>query len=146
MVKLNKIKFKNFSSSVTHSWGFPGGSDGKESVYNVGDLGSIRGLGRFPWRREWQSTPVLLLGEFHGQRSLAGYSSWNHQESDTTKRLTHVALGYSTHYIKEPCQHLDSTFSLQTVRQYVYVLCSHEFFGPLLQQKNIPCEDQGQDI
>ena len=31
-----------------HSKDFPGGSDGKASVYNVGDLGSIPGLGRFP--------------------------------------------------------------------------------------------------
>ena len=46
MVKLNKIK--NFDSSVTHSWGFPGGSDGKESAYNVGDLDLILGLGRPP--------------------------------------------------------------------------------------------------
>jgi len=27
-----------------------------------------------PWRRAWQPIPVFLLGEFHGQRSLAGYS------------------------------------------------------------------------
>ena len=51
---------------------FPGSSDGKESACNVGDLGSILGLGRFPWRREWQPTPVFLPGEFHGQRSLVG--------------------------------------------------------------------------
>ena len=37
--------------------GFPGGSAGKESACNVGDLSSIPGLGRFPWRREWLSTP-----------------------------------------------------------------------------------------
>ena len=30
---------------------------------------------KIPWRREWQPTPVFLPGEFHGQRSLAGYSS-----------------------------------------------------------------------
>ena len=28
------------------------------------------------WRREWQPTPVLLPGEFHGERSLTGYSPW----------------------------------------------------------------------
>ena len=39
------------------------------------------------WRREWQSTPVFLLGEFHGQRSMAGYSSWGHKESDKTEGL-----------------------------------------------------------
>jgi len=34
----------------------------------------VRSLGREDlWRREWQSTPVFLPGEFHGQRSLTGY-------------------------------------------------------------------------
>ena len=37
----------------------------------------IPSLGREdPWRREWQPTPVFLPGEFHGQRSLVGYSPW----------------------------------------------------------------------
>ena len=45
---------------------FPGGSDGKESACNVGDMGSIPGLGRHPWRREGQPTPVFLPGESHG--------------------------------------------------------------------------------
>ena len=38
-----------------------------------------------PWRREWLPTPVFLPGEFHGQRSLVGYNSWGHKESDTTE-------------------------------------------------------------
>ena len=38
------------------------------------DVGSISGLGRSPWRRAWQPTPVFLLGESHGQTSLEGYS------------------------------------------------------------------------
>ena len=37
---------------------------------------------------EWQPTPVFLPVEFHGQRSLAGYSPWGHKESDTTEWLT----------------------------------------------------------
>ena len=32
--------------------------------------------------REWLPTPVLLPGESHGQKSLAGYSSWGRKESD----------------------------------------------------------------
>ena len=28
------------------------------------------------WRRKWQSTPILLPGKSHGQRSLVGYSLW----------------------------------------------------------------------
>ena len=34
------------------------------------------------WRREWQSTPVFLPGESHGQRSLEGYSPWDRKELD----------------------------------------------------------------
>ena len=40
---------------------------------------------KIPWRREWLPTPVFLLGEFHGQRSLVGYSPWGLKESDTTE-------------------------------------------------------------
>ena len=50
-------------------------SIGKESACTAGDLGSIPGLERSPGRK-WQPTPVLLLEESHGQRSLAGYSPW----------------------------------------------------------------------
>ena len=40
------------------------------------------------WRRKWQSTPVFLPGESHGQRSLAGCSAWGRKEADMTDRLT----------------------------------------------------------
>ena len=40
------------------------------------------------WRRKWLPTPVFLLGKFHGQKSLVGYSPWGHKESDMTKGLT----------------------------------------------------------
>ena len=43
-----------------------------------------------PCRREWLSTPVFWPGEFHGQRSLAGYSPWHRTESDMTELLTHT--------------------------------------------------------
>ena len=42
---------------------------------------------KIPWRRQWQPTPVLLPGKFHGWRSLVGYSPWGRKESDTTERL-----------------------------------------------------------
>ena len=45
-------------------------------------------VGKIPWRRAWQPTPVFLPGESHGQRSLVGYSSWGSKEWDTTERLT----------------------------------------------------------
>ena len=45
-------------------------------------------VGKIPWRREWLPMPVFLPGEFHGQRSLVGYSPWGHKESNTTERVT----------------------------------------------------------
>ena len=45
---------------------FPCSSAGKESTCNAGDLGSIPGWGRSPWRRERLPTPVFWAGEFHG--------------------------------------------------------------------------------
>ena len=43
---------------------------------------------KFPWRREWQSTPVFLLEKSHGLRSLAGYTPWSLKESDLTEWLS----------------------------------------------------------
>ena len=48
------------------------------------DTVSFPGLGKIPWRREWLPTPVFLPGEFHGQRSLAGYVPWGCKKSDVT--------------------------------------------------------------
>ena len=39
------------------------------------------------WSGKWQPTPVFLPGEFHGQRSLAGYSPWGPKELDPTEHL-----------------------------------------------------------
>ena len=65
---------------------FPDGSVVKNPSANVGDVGSIPGLGRSPGEGNgtFLSTPVFLLGKFHGQRSLVGYTPWGHKESDMT--------------------------------------------------------------
>ena len=44
-------------------------------------------VGKMPWRRKWQPTPVILPGKSQEQRSLAGYSPWGRKEWDTTLRL-----------------------------------------------------------
>ena len=41
-----------------------------------------------PLEMGMQATPVFLPGEFHGQKSLAGYSPWGCKELDVTERLT----------------------------------------------------------
>ena len=55
---------------------------------DIRDVGSIPGeveVGRIPWRRAWQPTPVVLPGESHGQMRLVAWSPWGHKESDTTE-------------------------------------------------------------
>ena len=89
---------------------FPGGSDDKESACNAGDPGSIPGWGsnpsvrKIPWRREWQPNPVFLLGESHGQKSLAGYSPWGRKESDMTEQLNFTFFHHNLRIAIELCK------------------------------------------
>ena len=39
---------------------------------------------------KWQPTPIFLPGKSHGQRSLVGYSSQGHKESDMTEQTHHI--------------------------------------------------------
>ena len=52
-----------------------------------------------PWRRKWQPTPEYLPGQFHGQRSLVGYSPWDCKELDTTV----ITTGSSHSGHRPPC-------------------------------------------
>ena len=56
-------------------WGFPGGSVGKESACQCRRPRFDPWVGKIPWRRAWQPTPVFLPAESLGQRSLAGLQS-----------------------------------------------------------------------
>ena len=49
-------------------------------------------IGKIPWRKKWQPTPVFLPGQFHGQRSLVGYSLWGCKELDMTEQSTHTCM------------------------------------------------------
>ena len=46
-------------------------------------------VGKIPWKRKWQPTPVFLPQESHGQRSLEDYSPWGHKELDMTEVTEH---------------------------------------------------------
>ena len=110
-LKDNTLKVKGDGDHVTDklllngfqyqaNWGFPGGDSGKEPnrVFSGGASGrepacqcrrcKRRGfdprVGKIPWRRARQHTPVFLPGESHGQRNLEGYS-----QSIRSKRVRH---------------------------------------------------------
>ena len=96
------IAFSVFCKSMCLFLGFPGGSDGKKSACNERGSGLIPGSGRSPGRREWLLTPAFFPEEFHGQRSLAGFSPYatDHRVTKSwtrPKRLsTHACTGLST--------------------------------------------------
>ena len=62
--------------------GFPGGSGGKESACNAGDLGSE------PLETGLTTHSSMVAWWLHWQRSMVGYSSWGHKESDTSEQIT----------------------------------------------------------
>ena len=64
-----------------------GGSEGKASAYNVGDLGSIAGSGRSSGEGNGNPLQYSSPENPHGQRCLEGYSPWGHKELDMTERL-----------------------------------------------------------
>ena len=66
----------------------------------------VRSLGwEDPLEEEWQSTPGLLPGKSHGQRSLVGYGPWGLKESDTTERLHSLSLSLSIYIYKDTHTH-----------------------------------------
>ena len=96
-LKLNIQETKVMASGPITSWQID--EEKKETVTDFIFLGSkitVDGdcsheikrhllLGRKAWK--WQPIPVFILGKFYEQRSLAGYSQWDHKELDMTYRL-----------------------------------------------------------
>ena len=65
--------------------GFPRWLSGKESACQRRRPGFDPWVGKIPWRRPWQPTPVFWPGESQGQGSLVGCHLWGHTESDVTE-------------------------------------------------------------
>ena len=80
-----------FFYSRPRNWGFPGCSVVENPPANAGDTSSIPGLGRSPWRRNWQPTPVFLPGQSYVQRNLLDY------ESTGSQRVGHNWVPVCTH-------------------------------------------------
>ena len=83
---------------------FPGGASGRVRLpmQETQETGFGPWVGKIPWSRKWQPTPVFLPEKFHGQEEPGGlYSPWGRSESDTTERLiTHSPLKYKLAYSK----------------------------------------------
>ena len=71
-------------------------------------------VGKIPWRRQWQLTPVFLPGKFQGQRSLTGYSTWDH-------RVRHDCTWAHVHTHTHTCLLL--LLYIFIPERYFYVIC-----------------------
>ena len=74
--------------------GFSSGSVVRNPPANAGDVGSIPGSRRLPGGGNGNPLQYPLLGKFHVQRSLVGYSPWGHKESDMTEQLSTPVYTY----------------------------------------------------
>ena len=111
----------------------------KNTPANAGDRkrrGFDSWVWKIPWSRKWRPTPVFLPAEFHGQRTLVGYSPWELKESDTTEhkhtqRLSSKRLLFSLKFI------LSSPNPLM-----LFLFCYHLSFGQLSTKQNWCCSLQ----
>ena len=93
----------NFMMSIFVTWlitrSLTGSGSGKETTCQCRRRkrrGFDSWVGKIPWRRKWQSTPVFLPGEFHGWRTLVGYSPWGCKDPDTTEVAQQPAAAATT--------------------------------------------------
>ena len=71
---------------------------GKESACQCRRRRLDSWVGRIPWRRKWQPTPIFLPGKSHGQRSLAGYSPWGCEREGQDLLTKQQQYGFQMHY------------------------------------------------
>ena len=77
-----------FNMPTPKKRGFSDDTSGKESTCQCRRHKKHRfnpWVGKIPWRKKWQPTPVFFPGKSQGQRSLVVYSLWGHKESDLTE-------------------------------------------------------------
>ena len=116
--------------------GFPGGISGKKRQ------GINPWMGKIPWRRAWQPTPVFLPGESHRQRSPVGYSAYGPIESNKTERLnTHTYTYIHTHthtYTRLQSEHLKTSspmFLMPVLMQLEQIFTVLSMWSPRLLRK-----------
>ena len=96
------------SHSSIKARGFPGGAVIKNLLCQCRRHGLDSCVGKIPWRRKWQSSPVFLPGKSHGQRSLVGYSPYGCKELDMTEQMSvHAYTHTHTHTQVMKCNRVE---------------------------------------
>ena len=106
----------------THTYG---DTSGKELSYQCWGWGFIPWVRKIPCRRAWQSTPVFLPGESHGQRSLVGYNPKSCRKLDTTEVTLHAHSICITIHVD-----ISSIYIYMCVCVYKYIFIYTQQFWP----------------
>ena len=81
-------------------------------------------VGKIPWRRKWQTTPVFLPRDSHGQRNLVGYSLSGRKELDTTEHLSTHTNVLHLYALKIPSDNI-----------IIFAFISHTYFNESKRKK-----------
>ena len=120
------------------SVGLPWWLNCKESSCQCRRRGFYLWVGKIHQRKKWQSSPILLLVEFHGQRNLVGYSPRGCKKSDTTEQLSmHAQLSANDSFLLGDCVLLLSNPGMEVKRwpagltRYIRILDLQDFLTDL---------------
>ena len=112
-----ELTYKKRTSTLQPLWGFPGGSDSKESAFNAGNQGLI------PWRRDWLPTPIFLPGEFHGQKPGGLHSQGSQRVRHDWSKWAHAVVRVLyMFWILIPFRKMTYKYFLPFCRLFLYVL------------------------
>ena len=111
------------------TFGLPGGASGKKKKNPPVNAGDKRcrfdpWAGKIPWGRKWQTTPVFLPRDSHGQRNLVGYSLWGRKESDTTEHVSTHTNVLHLYALKIPSDNI-----------IIFAFISHTYFNESKRKK-----------
>ena len=107
-------------NNSTHTWWL----SGKDFSCQCKRRGLSPWVRKIPCRRKWQPTLVFLLGKFHGQRSLVGYSPWGHRVGqDWATKQEFIAVG-NGNWHSHPGKGRDSLFKKSSTHPGSLAYCS----------------------
>ena len=89
-------------------------------------------VGKIPWRRKWQPTPIFLPGKFHGQESLEGYSPWGHKRFGHNKTIIICVFLINKNFIwiNQFHSYYQRSFIFSIILSFCKAFCLPKFYLP----------------
>ena len=105
---------QSYPKLINTNQGFPSGTSEIEPAFQFRISKRVRfnpWVGKSPWRRKWQPTPVLLPGESQGQKSLLSIGSQSQTQLKRLSTATRACAIVADKYLKQCCCYLVTVVS-----------------------------------